>query len=293
MTSPLTSLRKYPELTGKTFLVGVGGTKCATSWVFSYLESLPGVRPSPLKEVHFFDTKFSSTAAQLDLFAMKRLAFHFRQDGDVIDNLRSRPAFQASVERVKMIYDDDEYFAHFAGLCTLDTRTLCDITPAYSAIGQSGFQYMKEFFASQDAALKLVFIMRDPVNRLWSHLRYRDQNTADLDVMQSWPDMIRDPEIMGLADYQQTVEALDAVFPEQDILYLFYEDLFGEESLKRLCRFANANFAAPETREAVNETTLKIELPDHIRSELQAVLEPQYTFCRQRFGAEVPSSWAE
>ena len=147
MTSSPPPLRKYPELEGKTFLVGVGGTKCATSWIYSYLESLPEVSPSPLKEVHFFDAKSSDTAAQLDIFAMKRLAFHFRQDGDVIDNLRDRPAFQASVERVKMIYDDNEYFAHFARLCTPDTRTVCDITPAYSAIGRAGFQYMKEFVA--------------------------------------------------------------------------------------------------------------------------------------------------
>ncbi len=291
MSATSLQLRKYHELDGRTFLVGVGANKCATSWVYSYLKSLPEVTVSPLKEVHFFNSKFHSAADQMDLFAVKRLAFHVRQDGDVIDNLRGRASFQASLDRVRMIYDDNGYFDHFARMCTPQTRTLCDITPAYSGIGRSGFQYMKEFFASQDVSLKILYIMRDPVDRLWSHLRYRGQNDPDRDVAETWSEMIEDPELIGWADYRQTVEALDVVFPARDVLFCFYEDLFGDATLNKLCAFADAAYGPPDTTETVNETELKLELPDRARDELRTVLAPQYAFCRQRFGDMVPDTW--
>ncbi len=284
-------LRKYHELDGRTFLVGVGAAKCGTSWVCSYLNSLSGVVASPLKELHFFNAKFASTAEQMNLFAVKRVVFHLKQEGDVVDNLRSRPSFQASLDRVKMIYDDNEYFDHFARICTPDTRTLCDITPAYAGIGRSGFEYMRDFVASQDVSLKILLIMRDPVDRLWSHLRFRQQNDPSLDILKTWPDMIQDPELFGPADYRRTVEALDTVFPDRHILYLFFEDLFSKATLQRLCAFADAAYAPRETDKAINETGIKIDLPEVARSELQSILAPQYAFCRQRFGDMVPDAW--
>lgn len=288
-TPPL--LRKYHELDGRTFLVGVGANKCGTSWVYRYLSSLSGVVASPLKELHFFNANFHSTAEQMDLFAIKRAVFHFKQEGDVVGNLRSRPSFQASIDRVKMIYDDNAYFDHFARICAPDTRTLCDITPAYSGIGRSGFEYMREFVASQDVSLKILFIMRDPVDRLWSHLRYRQQHDPSRDLLKSWSEMIQDPELFGWTDYRQTVEAMDAVFSDRQVLFLFFEDLFSEATLKKLCAFAGAAYLPPKSNEAVNETELKIDLPDGVRDELVSLLAPQYAFCRQRFGNRVPDAW--
>lgn len=284
-------LRKYQELDGRTLLVGVGAAKCGTSWVSTYLNSLSGVTLSPLKEVHFFNTKLRSTAKEMDLFAIKRLVFHLKQDGDVVENLLDRPSFQASLDRVSMIYDDNGYFDHFARICTPDTGTLCDVTPAYADIGRNGFEFMREFVASQDMSLKILFIMRDPVDRLWSHLRFRQQNEPSLDIQKSWPEMIEDPELFARADYRLTVEALDTVFSGQNILFLFYEDLFSEKTLQRLCTFIDAAYVPPETEKVVNETGVKIDLPDEVRAEFRSILAPQYAFCRQRFGDRVPTTW--
>lgn len=291
MTPTPGQLRRYRELDGRTFLIGVGAARCGTSWISTYLNSLSGVTVAPLKELHFFNTRAHSAAQQLDLFAVKRLVFHIRQDGDVVDNLRERHAFQASLDRVRMIYDDDAYFDHFARICTADTGTLCDITPAYSGIGRDGFEFMKRFVASQDVSLKLLFIMRDPLDRLRSHLRFRQQNTPGLDICESWSEMVEDPEFFGHADYRQTVEALDAVFPDGDILYLFFEDLFSQAVLERLCAFAGAAYEPPGSNEPVNATQVQIDLPDTMRAELEHILAPQYAFCRQRFGDMVPAAW--
>ncbi|MEM8647093.1 MAG: sulfotransferase domain-containing protein, partial [Pseudomonadota bacterium] len=230
-------------------------------------------------------------AQETDLFALKRLAFHFRQDGDVLDNLHAHAGFQAAVDRVKMIYDEAAYLDHFARLCVPETKTVCDITPAYSAIGREGFEYMKAYFSSQDVRLKLFFVMRDPVDRLWSHLRYRDRHDAERDVRHTWPERIKDSEMLAFSDYRATVEALEAVFPPEDLLFLFYEELFSGPAFKELSAFAGVTYTRPDSAQSVNETPLKLDLPDEAREALRGLLEPQYAFCRKRFAGAVPAAW--
>lgn len=291
MGSP--SLRTYEELEGKTFLVCVGAMKSATSWIYHYLASLPDITVSPLKEVHFFNARFPANAlGDMQEVALRRLRFHLEREGNPTANLRASPAFRASVDAVQMIYDDDAYFGHFARLCTPETRTLCDITPAYAVIGPAGFDYIKAFFAAQGVTLRLLYVMRDPVERLWSHLRHLQEVNPDGNVAMRWKEAIQSPQICARADYRGTVWDLDATFPPEDILYLFYEDLFHETALQSLCRFAGVAYRPGETGEARNRTRVEIDLPQEAREAFLHLLAPQYAFCRERFGDRVPASWA-
>lgn len=45
-------IRRYEKLDGRTFLSGVGGTGCATSWVFDYLAQDPAVAATPWRPIN-------------------------------------------------------------------------------------------------------------------------------------------------------------------------------------------------------------------------------------------------
>ena len=105
-----------------------------------------------------------------------------------------------------MMYDDNAYFGHFSRIRTPDTRTFCDITPAYSAIGPSGFEYMRDFCMSQDINLKLLFVMRDPIDRFWSQLRHMQQLSPKHEAMAIWPEAVQSPRICARADYRGVVD---------------------------------------------------------------------------------------
>jgi len=291
-TPAIPALRRYPDLDGKTFLLGVGGMKCATSWVHLYLAGREGVAASPLKELHFFNEKlrppghrpFTSHTAQL-------VRDYLEKAPDIAAEIAVNAQFQAGVDCLAMLYDDNAYFGHFARIAGPETRVLTETTPQYAVLGRDGFAYVRRFFATQAMALKVLFILRDPVERLWSHLRALRHLEPGIDVLRDWPDLIRRRGVIERSDYWQTVEALDAVFPEADVLYLFYEDLVGGEALSRLCAFLGLPYAAPDTTRR-NETQEKTALPDPLRARLATLLAPQYRFCRDRFGAAVPASWA-
>ncbi|WP_049645222.1 sulfotransferase [Candidatus Rhodobacter oscarellae] len=286
------NLRHYPELDGKTLLICVGAMKCATSWIYNYLAKRDGVTVSPLKELHFFNTKFTAHAlGDMDGLALRRLGFHIEQPGEAPDNLRRRDGFQASVDRAQMIYDDNAYFGHFARIVDPQTRTFCDVTPAYSVLGPTGFEYMRAFCASQDIRLKVLFVMRDPLDRLWSQLRHMTQGNKTTNFVENWAKALTAPAICARADYRGTVTDLDQTFPEQDVLYLFYETLFTAGSLQSLCALADTRPGPADTDTRQNETQLKAEMPGAARAAAMELLAPQYAFCRARFGADIPEAW--
>jgi hypothetical protein len=293
----LSGIRTYTELCGKNFLVGVGAMKCGTSWINSYLSSVPEITTSPLKEVHFFDSKFTNHDVEpTNPRAIKRVLTHvnrYESEGDVIKNLLSRPHFQASIDRMKMIYDDNEYFAHFARICTRNTRTLCEITPAYAILGEDGFLYMKNFFATQNISLRILFIMRDPIERLWSHMRFMQERNPVLNVSQEWANILDNPRVLERTDYRKTIESIDKVFPSDLVKYVFYENIFNKDTLRDICNFSGVQYVNTDIADIKNETSVKSELPFDARKEFSKILSEQYDFCRERFGNLLPPMWSD
>ncbi len=285
-------LRRHAELDDRTMLVCVGGMKCATSWLHGYLGGLSGVAASPLKEMHFFNRKFPRYAlSDMDLLAVRRLVLYLSQDGNPAELLARTPVIQAALDRVQMIYDDDAYFGHFARLCAADTRVLCDVTPAYSVIGAEGFGWMRDACLAQGLRIKVLFVMRDPVARLWSQLRHMQQQTIIEDAATAWSRALDSVPVMARGDYREIVTALDGCFAREDVQYLFYESLMQDATLRQLCHFAGVPWRSAETTVRRNETEVRTDLPEAARAAMRQALAPQYAFCHERFGADVPEAW--
>jgi hypothetical protein len=199
---------------------------------------------------------------------------------------------QASLDRVQMIYHDEAYFDHFRRHMTSKSRILCDITPGYSAIGQRGFAYLKDFCNARGVRLKLLFVMRDPVERLWSQIRHLQQLSPRNDASARWRRLSNTPAVRARSDYENIVSSLDRTFCASDVLYLFYETLFEETSIRTLLRFLGLPYSdhAPHIRQ--NETQVKLPLPLEARDCFARDLDAQYRFCRTRFGDDVPNTWS-
>ncbi|SFI38417.1 hypothetical protein [Albimonas pacifica] len=279
-------------LCGRTLLICAGAMKASTSWLHERLRRTPGCAPSPLKEVHFFDARFPRLAIlDVDGYALRRLAWHMGQEGDPAANLRARPAFRASVDRVRMIYDDAAYFDHFASLAGPGTRVFADLTPAYAVIGREGFAFMRRSCEARGLALKIVFVMRDPVARLWSHMRFLPQLGQAVDPLTDWPALLEDPAVIARSDYRGTLEDLEAVMAPGTVLPLFHETL-AETGLPAL---RAALGLAPPAEEGddgpVNVTRLQAALPAEAEAAFRRALAPQYAWCRERFGPALPAAW--
>ncbi len=294
MPDDMPTLPEVDALKGKTFLVCLGAAKCGTSWLHNYLDSLSDMTVSPLKELHFFNAKFAGLAmGDMQALAIKRLALHLNREGDLVDTLTHSPDFQASLDAVQMIYDESAYFAHFARLARSETRAFCDITPGYSVLGPNGMDYMAKIFATQpELRLRLLLILRDPVDRLWSQLRHLEEINPKSVATKRWENALKSQPIMGRCDYAGTVSDLDMTFGADQVCYVFYEDLFAEETLRDLCDFVGVEYRPGAVSERQNKSAVTADLPDAAREAFRAALDGQYAFCRERFGPRIPASWA-
>src|SRR5690606_12763205 len=92
------------------------------------------------------------------------------------------------------------------------------------------------------ANTRFIFIMRDPVDRLWSGIRHefkvygRDDQKA---MLAEFAKALEEPDSRHFqrSDYRRTMQELEAAVPIERILYLFYESLFSAQNGQRVADF--------------------------------------------------------
>ena len=216
-----------------TFLLGVGCQKGGTAWMHRYLEASPQCDPGFRKEYHVWDA--------LDL-PSGRLA-------------RQRIENQGG-QRARFLDDPDHYFDYFAGLLGPSmARLTADITPAYAGLSAERLGSIRAGFGSRGVRPVAVYLMRDPVERIWSAVRMDVQRRGDAD-----PGLVEarlrvvsdDDQYARRTRYDETIGRLDESFGEESVFYGFYERLFDVATLRDLCAFLGIDFHEPDLGRQVN-----------------------------------------
>src|SRR5690349_818333 len=114
-----------------------------------YLEASPQCDPGFRKEYHVWDA--------LDLAAGKLARRRIEKQGG---------------QRAAFLQDPDLYFEYFTGLLDPeDVRLTADITPGYAGLSASRLSMIRAGFEARGVRQVAVYLMRDPVERIWSAAR--------------------------------------------------------------------------------------------------------------------------
>jgi len=181
-----------------------------------------------------------------------------------------------------------------------------EASPSYAILPVETIRLVRRLFPD----VKLLFLMRDPVSRAWSHARhsyrYREANfaacAADLDAIadgqwlenfgQDWP--------LASGDYLGQLRRWLSVFPRERIHVGFYEAIAGrpQEMLREIFAFLgvtpDVDFARFRVRERILPG-LAGELSPALRRVLQGLLHDRTRelacFLREQYGLELPPEW--
>ena len=170
-----------------------------------------------------------------------------------------------------------------------------DISPGYAMMGREAFAAMDA--ASPDA--RFVFIMRDPIARLWSNVRHNrarrfPRDSAAPDVAAAFRDRLARTEggPFRRSDYRRTILELEAAVPRERIAYFFYESLFDRSEIARLMEFVGVSPSPADLGRRVNAGTGPDAGPDPASAALaRERLAPVYAFAAERFGSALPDAW--
>lgn len=267
----------------RRFVLGLGAQKAGTTWLFSQFDKMENFRAPGQKEMHIFDR------IHLPALRGKRKVFEKKTIQ------RIEKGFDAykddfAIKRFHMMCDTEAYYSYFDKLLDADGTFTADITPTYATLSQEVLREIKEAFIARGIDIKVVFLMREPVTRIESAIRMklRRQNRTHKITDHKIAQLLK-KEIGGMFDvsrgaYEETVTNIDAVFDQEDVYYGFYETMFSEGEIARLCGFFDLDIGKFDVNQRVNSTSATYQYPPDV---IDAAIEhyaDHYAFARDRFG---------
>ena len=282
-----------------TMLYCIGAQKGGTTWLHAQLQKHRRVHFAR-KEFHYWDAVRSPflELRAVPLGPLEPLAR--RLAGPSGDRLaRLHPKLRRAVLGWRMLLSsplDHDAYTRFLTLDNPGCRVVGDVTPSYSLLGRRSFADMAALHPNS----RFIFIMRDPVDRLWSGVRHRtrawarDPKGGAQVALRAFEDALADPMNADLrrSDYARTITELEAAVPSHRILYLFYETLFSPEQIERLCVFLNiAPFEASFEERTHEGVSYDVRPAADQMARAREILAPSYDFVAARFGEATPDAW--
>ncbi len=193
---------------GPDFLV-IGAQRAGTTWLHRVLSQHPRLWLPPVKELHYFDK-----------LETKRTAF------DPKERRRVRLGGLKSMDPWLFRYWFGKRGDGWYGRLFRDARAkgfiAGEITPAYATLSE---KVLRRIHRMNDK-IKLIFVMRDPVERVWSAVNNAaKKGAADASTVDAALERARESGASARSAYADTIQRLEAIFPKSQIHYCFFEDL--------------------------------------------------------------------
>ncbi|HKY91946.1 MAG TPA: sulfotransferase [Nevskiaceae bacterium] len=147
--------------------LGIGATKAGTSWLFEMLASHPAICMPVIKEVHYFDAlQDEKTRKWTGRYVRRELRDALRRVRSVDD-----PATKPMRRHIRSLLQDEPFtegwYRQVFSTPGRDGRVSGDITPAYAELSDASIEAVARLLPG----VKLIHVVRHPVERALSHLR--------------------------------------------------------------------------------------------------------------------------
>lgn len=295
-------MRKRPDLVSKqpTLLFCVGATKAGTSWLYQHLSAHPECHFRTIKELHYFTMQ---NAAQFDgaLRATDRKIAEMQARLNAAADLRKAAVAQRLADliewRAVLAHRAIDLPAYRAFLTegAGNARLVGDVTPAYGLMSELALAGLTQVAADT----RFVYLIRDPLSRLWSHVRMIAARTAPerfAEAAEAQMAAILDGDLSGegkgiaaRGDYAAILPKLARAVPATSLLVLFQEDMMTLPGIARLSAHLGLTPVAAALERRVHEGK-SLALPEALRARALAWLRPQYEYVAAMFPA-LPEAW--
>jgi hypothetical protein len=218
---------------GNLFL-SVGAMKAGTTWLFSVLSRHPALHFTPEKELHYFHHKYVDrrilSAPRRLQNAKDRYLTRFDPQKTPIDRVR-RDLHWACAYLADPV-DDHWYRNQFQLRPPQQTGQTwcCDFSNLHALLPVEAWPQIE----SQCTKLRVLYTLRDPIRRLWSHTKFHLQLTGKLTEMQDWTPaeyyrFAKQPFIFDNAEYGSVLERLHTGLRPENLMVLYYEDMHNSQ----------------------------------------------------------------
>lgn len=274
--------------------LGIGAQRSGTTWLYKNLNNHPQIWTPPIKEIHFFDAlgEFSLTQRYYKRHLRKRVYNYVFKNREKLSAVN--------------IWWDINYFTGkrdfnwYSSLFQPSSNQIAgEITPSYSTLDKS----IVEKIHTLNPNLKIIFLMRDPIERDWSSAikgLARDKKRDARQISnEKFLKKVNSKGVSKRGNYIQTLGIWEEIFPPSQIHIDFYDEIQEnpEDVLLRIFDFLNISvdekYIPSNVHDKVNSTDgYKIKIPPIIEKHIARSNIEQLKILNQRFGGHT-TKWLE
>jgi hypothetical protein len=278
----------------ENLFLSVGAMKAGTTWLHQHLRSHPGIFFSPEKEIHYF-------ADPTGEHGPMRMAARISRYRQLVGNLQAERMSQRV--RMNLVWYARKYFADeinkewYLKLFEAKGAAMycADFSNLYAQLDAAGWAHVHECAEN----VKVIFTMRHPLERLWSHAKFQNVFSGSSSDPTRWKqkdfeEFFRVSNALVHGDYGAIVSRLRANTAPENLKLIFFEDshTHPQKTLNDIEEWLGIHvreYDPAKLSQQVNATQ-SLEMPkglvraakDFHKSQVDKLLE---------FGLQVPASW--
>ncbi len=269
------------KVSAPRILFGLGATKAGTSWLHQWLSGHPECHFRTVKELHYFDA--------LDEDRVDRRISELRSEKSRARSEIRQRDIDAAIDLLGQGESAERYLSYLdAGQ---GASVVGDITPAYGLLPVDRLRAMAAL-----GETRFLYILRDPVARLWSHVRMiagRREPSGNVTSERAGRILKRvlrgeEDHIARRGDYAGVIGRMREAVPEARRLVVFFDDLFAGDAAQRICEFLG--IAPHPVLARVVHGGQSLEMTADQARAARAFLSDQYTFVEHVMG-HLPDAW--
>ena len=266
-----------------TLFIGLGAPRTGSRWLSNYLTQHSEILMSPIRILNYFTKNVN-----FHKYFEDRLREAEEELAKTIGNAAPHPSvgIERLRDRVRMNHDPNAFLDYFRKRWT-NEKVLADVTPSYYVEDREMFARMRDAHGK----VRFFFVLRNPIDRLWSGLRLAQMNDPGMDAIARLDLLLNNKGAIWQRNYVTTLTDLDAVVPEAHVKVCFFEELFDIAAISELCSFLGVETQEADVSSPMNESE-GAQLDAERRGRLFSKLEPIYQSLRERYG-RLPDSWLE
>lgn len=262
----------------ENLFLSVGAMKAGTTWLFEQLKDHPKIHSTPEKEIHYFEqVNGNSNPISYSKRRERMIQVIADKNASYVANHIDKIQWYLNYGGDEII--NDAWYEKLFGEGAKDKMAYCaDYSNLYALLQGSGWKRVRQNCKN----LKVVYTLRDPLSRIWSHYKFHMQFIGKGDqIIESGTDhftnMMDKDWFWSHACYDQCIDRLEKHLGKDELKIFFFEDFRNKPqgSMDDLCGFLGIDSIplSPASNKAVN-ASVEVNMPAEWKEIVQKKLEP-------------------
>jgi hypothetical protein len=262
----------------QTIHLCIGAPKSGTTWLYYNLKNHPGIWTLPYKSTQYFSGNSKNVR-------YRKLRRHWKI---ILKNLNVSNLFWHLNFFLNPFIGNRWFLSLFKPAKYLPC---IDISPSYCALNLKNVQRVRDVLGESS---KVIFIMRNPIERSWSHakmslIRNKKLKPQDIEI-EDYFDFFESTKQIDRTSYSKTIQHWEDQYGKDKLLILFFDQIEQDpfSMLNEICNFLNLEYSSTYFKESAERNVFKgveFEMPVNVRNYLEEKYRKEIEKIQLKYGS--------